>query len=71
MILYARSVWQKNSRSPDSIVTTLTTAERASAGASGGAAAERRVIAPQFVPVSQIVLLTVKVLREREARTAA
>ena len=48
----------------------ITTASRACAGASGGAA-ERRVIAPQFVPVSQIVLLTVKVLREREARTAA
>lgn len=33
----------------------------ATGGASGGAAAEKSVIAPQWVPVSQLVLLTMKV----------
>ena len=33
-------------------------------GASGGVAAERRVIAPQFVPVSQVVLVALKCSRE-------
>lgn len=36
----------------------------ATGGASGGAAAERAVIAPQWVPVSQLVLLTMKVVNE-------
>lgn len=34
------------------------------AGASGGAAAERRVVAPQWIPVTQLVLLTMKVRTE-------
>ena len=38
------------------------------AGASGGAASAARVIAPQFIPISQLVLLTVKVQRELQAR---
>lgn len=33
----------------------------ATSGASGGVAAEKLVIAPQWVPISQIVLLTMKV----------
>ena len=33
-------------------------------GASGGVAAESRVIAPQFVPVSQVVLVALKCSRE-------
>ncbi|CAI5515282.1 unnamed protein product [Closterium sp. Naga37s-1] len=37
----------------------------ATAGASGGVAAERRVIAPQWLPISQLVLLTCKVANER------
>ncbi|CAI7777286.1 unnamed protein product [Closterium sp. NIES-54] len=37
----------------------------ATAGASGGVAAERRVIAPQWLPISQLVLLTCKVVNER------
>ncbi|GBG79462.1 hypothetical protein CBR_g29608 [Chara braunii] len=40
----------------------------ATAGASGGAAAQKKVIAPQWVPVSQIVLLTMKVVAEAQAR---
>ncbi|GAQ81433.1 hypothetical protein KFL_000800115 [Klebsormidium nitens] len=35
------------------------------AGASGGATSERRVVAPQWIPVTQLVLLTMKVLNER------
>ena len=34
------------------------------AGASGGYATEKRVIAPQWIPASQLVLLTVKIARE-------
>ena len=37
------------------------------AGASGGAAASQRTIAPQFVPISQLVLMTVKVVQELKA----
>ena len=33
----------------------------ATGGASGGAAAEKSVIAPQWVPITQLVLLTMKV----------
>jgi hypothetical protein len=33
----------------------------ATKGASGGAVAEKMVIAPQWVPVTQLVLLTLKV----------
>jgi len=40
---------------------------RLAAGASGWAATELRVIAPQFVPVSQLVLLTLKTLDEHNA----
>ena len=41
------------------------------AGASGGVAAAARVIAPQFIPISQLVLLTVKVQGELQARTSS
>lgn len=41
------------------------------AGASGGVAAAARVIAPQFIPISQLVLLTVKVQGELRARSKA
>lgn len=34
-------------------------------GASGGVASEKRTIAPQFVPVTQLVLLTKKVYIEK------
>ena len=34
----------------------------ATGGASGGVAAEKSVIAPQWVPVTQLVLLTLKVI---------
>ncbi|GJP57476.1 hypothetical protein CLOP_g12192 [Closterium sp. NIES-67] len=37
----------------------------ATGGASGGVAAEARVIAPQWLPISQLVLLTCKVVNER------
>ncbi|GMH38610.1 hypothetical protein BSKO_06494 [Bryopsis sp. KO-2023] len=40
----------------------------ATRGASGGVASEERTISPQFVPVSQLVLLTSKVYKERMAR---
>lgn len=37
------------------------------AGASGGAAAAHLPIAPQFIPVSQLVLMTIKVVQELKA----
>eukprot|EP00270_Netrium_digitus_P008254 TRINITY_DN2456_c0_g1_i1.p1 TRINITY_DN2456_c0_g1~~TRINITY_DN2456_c0_g1_i1.p1 ORF type:complete len:307 (+),score=77.79 TRINITY_DN2456_c0_g1_i1:65-985(+) len=40
----------------------------ATMGASGGVAAEKAVISPQWVPVSQLVLLTIKVLKDREGQ---
>eukprot|EP00897_Mesotaenium_endlicherianum_P003516 jgi/Mesen1/3192/ME000184S02242 len=40
----------------------------ATGGASGGAAAEKAVIAPQWVPISQLVLLTMKVVAETHSR---
>ena len=36
-------------------------------GASGGAATAHRPIAPQFIPVSQLVLMTMKVVQELKA----
>lgn len=39
----------------------------ATSGASGGAATAHRPIAPQFIPVSQLVLMTVKVVQELKA----
>ncbi len=36
----------------------------AGVGASGGAAAEKRIIAPQFIPISQLVLIAMKCRRE-------
>jgi len=38
----------------------------ATKGASGGAVAEKMVIAPQWVPVTQLVLLTLKVVDEAQ-----
>ncbi len=37
------------------------------AGASGGAATAHQPIAPQFIPVSQLVLMTMKVVQEMKA----
>eukprot|EP00898_Chlorokybus_atmophyticus_P008574 jgi/Chlat1/8718/Chrsp9S08578 len=39
----------------------------ATGGHSGGVASEKRVIAPQWVPISQLVLLTMKVMAEADA----
>jgi hypothetical protein len=44
----------------------------ATAGASGGAGTELNVIAPQWVPISQLILLTLKVINEvRESRPSS
>mmetsp|Transcript_5051 Transcript_5051/g.14527 ORF Transcript_5051/g.14527 Transcript_5051/m.14527 type:complete len:265 (-) Transcript_5051:450-1244(-) len=38
----------------------------ATGGASGGVAADARTVAPQFIPVSQLIMLTLKLLNEQQ-----
>ena len=37
------------------------------AGASGGVASSCRTVPPQFIPISQLVLMTVKTVKELDA----